>query len=107
MKQYFDNNALKEINRNISLNNYSKALLLSNEYMTQYPLDNLGPIYKARVLALLGHVDEAMETFDSLPLTRFHNDDAYIMAYTCYGETLLSLGRKEEAYEAFQNAISR
>lgn len=107
MKQYFDNNALKEINRNINLNNYSKALLLSNEYMTQYPLDNLGPIYKARVLALLGHVDEAMETFDSLPLTRFHNDEAYIMAYTCYGETLLSLGRKEEAYEAFQNAISR
>ena len=106
MKKYYDNTIVKDIELNITNKNYSKALYIAEQYVEDYPEDRLGPVYKARAMALTGNLEDAREMFENAISSKLHDRSSYLIAYTWYGLTLLSLNYQEEGKEKLLTAIS-
>ena len=107
MKNYYNNAIVDEIDYLIKTGNPVRALEGAEKYIEDYPLDAIGPIYKARAMVSYGKIDEGIALAnEQIASIRFHEDSARIIGYTWYGWTLYGAGLYDKAIEAFEKAIS-
>ena len=106
MKIYYDNSRLNEIDYQLDSGNPSKALVLSDEYIEEYPSDILGPLYKARALVEMGETDNIEELLGDVFIEYTRDVRAMIMGYTQLGNIYVECDKQDEAIEAFESAIS-
>ena len=106
MKQFYDNNLLNEIEYQLDTGNPSKALVLSDEYLIDYPADVLGPLYKARALVDLGRADELGDLTDETAFLYAHDTRAAIMGFTQLANIYASCGEQDKAIDLYNKAIN-
>ena len=103
---FYNNEITSEISRKLLVGDFNGALVLAEEYVEDYPDDDLGNFYIAKALLALGRKDEAYalakHTFES---KNFHNQAAIITAFYHYSKILFGVGRKEDSLDLLTKAI--
>ncbi|HWQ67299.1 MAG TPA: tetratricopeptide repeat protein, partial [Methanospirillum sp.] len=77
--------------------------LTEDSVQSEYPREYLIPVYRADALIELGHIDEALDTYDKSAFVAKTWGDQYDIGYALSykGDALFSLGRYDEAFELY------
>ena len=104
-KKFYDNDAIKRIEKMRVKRNHSQAFKEIQEYLLKYPNDTYAHIMNACVLLDLEKFEEALVEIESCLDAPLHGYNDECSLYTTYGAILLKLGREEEGLENLFKAI--
>ena len=104
-KKYYDDAAMKRIERLTTSGKPTIAFKELSDYMQKYPRDNFSHIVNAEILLQLGKPQDALEEIEHYMNEPMHGHMVECSIATTYGSILLELGRFEEGIEQLRKAI--
>ena len=105
-KRFYDDDAMKRIEKLSTSGKPAIAFKELTEYMEKYPRDNFSHIVNAEILLQLGKTQEALEEIEHYMNEPMHGHMVECSIATTYGSILLELGRYEEGINQLRKAIA-
>ena len=104
---YYSKQIVKDIENLIRNDRADSALIICEKYIEDYPRDNLGPFYLAKVYLALGRIEDALDVIgDKYYKSKFYNDSARNTAAGIYTEALMEIEDYDEAFGVLEYEIA-
>ena len=105
-KNYYNKDITDEIQYKINRKEFDNALILVENYISDYPDDILGTFLRARIYAKQDKTEEAYEMAkEAMRTSRFHNHQSKMEAIRLYARLLMDIEKYDEAEIALLDGL--